>query len=376
MENKKLAIQWFIEQHADWEKLLSEKPYCITISRDVFNGQNLVMFKYSQIDSDFNLKLVRECRGIIFDEDTLEIVSFPFIKFGNYGESYCPEIDWATAQTASKIDGSLVKIVNINGKLLISTNGTIDAFKAPVAEQIGCSFKTFGDIVYDVLSKKCIAPCVFEEGWTYMFELVSPWTRVVIPWKENDLWYLGRRNNKTFQEEHFSADPFHGWFKTPKIFPLKSIDECIAATKDMPWDEEGYVVCDNKFNRVKVKSPAYLAVHRLKGNSVMSYARAIELVRTNEIDEVVAYFPEFKDALEECKKKFWNLVHETEAAWQEYLAIDASLPTRKDKALWITKHFKMPGIAFGLLDKKLVSVEDFFMNAPTEKLLRVLGYKE
>ena len=24
MKNKKLAIQWFIEQHADWEKLLGE----------------------------------------------------------------------------------------------------------------------------------------------------------------------------------------------------------------------------------------------------------------------------------------------------------------------------------------------------------------
>ena len=87
MKNK-LCIQKFIEEHADWEKLLSEKPYCISISRDVMFGRKLIMFKYSQIDSDFNIELVRECRGIILDEDTLEVICHPFNKFGNYEEPY------------------------------------------------------------------------------------------------------------------------------------------------------------------------------------------------------------------------------------------------------------------------------------------------
>ena len=52
--NKKLNVQWFIEQHSDWEKLLSEKPYCLTMSREQWNGMNLLMLKYSQVDSDFN----------------------------------------------------------------------------------------------------------------------------------------------------------------------------------------------------------------------------------------------------------------------------------------------------------------------------------
>ena len=97
--NKKLNIQQFIEQHADWEKLLQEKPYCISISRDAIFGRKLIMFKYSQIDSDFNLKLVRECRGLILDEDTMEVVCHPFEKFGNYGEAYCPEIDWKSLRS-------------------------------------------------------------------------------------------------------------------------------------------------------------------------------------------------------------------------------------------------------------------------------------
>ena len=135
---KKLAVQQFIEQHSDWEKLLQEKPYCMTISRDKMFGRNLVMLKYSQIDSDFKNEIVRECRGLILDEDTFEPVCVPFFKFGNYGESYCPEIDWKSCWVGEKLDGSLIKIVRIGNNLLWSTNGTIDAFKAPLAEQIGC----------------------------------------------------------------------------------------------------------------------------------------------------------------------------------------------------------------------------------------------
>jgi hypothetical protein len=375
--NGRLDIQTFIEQHADWEKLLAEKPYCITITRDEMLGKKLIMFKYSQIDSEFNIKLVRECRGLILNEDTLEPVSVPFFKFGNAGESYCPDIDWKSASILQKVDGSLVKIVLIGDDLLISTNGIIDAFKAPVAKQNGCKYKSFGEIVQEILDKKLIIPHDFVAGKTYMFELVSPWTRVVVPHKQNDLYFLGERDNATFQEKLPWEDKYvASFFKMPEKFGLHSLDECIAATKAMPWDEEGYVVVDKDFNRVKVKSPSYVAVHNLKGNGVLSYSRAIKLVRSNEIDEVCSYFEEFRPALEECKARFWKLVEDSENAWNEYLKVDSGLQTRKDKALWITKNFKIPGLAFGLLDKKISSVRDFFMNSPTDKLLKFLGYKE
>lgn len=377
--SKKLNIQQFIEQHPDWEQLLTDKPYCLTVTRDKMLGKNLIMLKYSQVDSDFNEAIVRECRGLILDADTSEIVSFPFTKFFNFGETNAAEIDWKTASILQKIDGSLIKVVKINGQLLVSTNGTIDAAKAPIAEQIGCSFKTFDDIVqycFRYATPEGVCYMDFEEGFTYMFELVSPYTRVVIPYKTPELYFLGLRNNLTFEEELPYSHPLALKFKTPQKFDLHTLDECIAATNQMPWDEEGYVVVDSKFNRVKVKSPAYVAAHGLKNNSVMSYARAIELVRANEIDEVCNYFEEFRSALEECKERFWKLVHETEASWNEYLKIDSELLTRKDKAVWITKNFKFPGAAFCLLDKKVSSVKDFFMQIPAVKLLSYLNYKD
>ena len=150
MKNK-LDIQCFIEQHSDWEKLLVEKPYCLNITRESWNGMNLVMLKYSQVDSDFSLPIVCECRGLILNEDTNEIVSFPFTKFFNFGETNAAEIDWSTARCGEKVDGSLIKIVNVGHNLLVSTNRTILASKAPIAEQIGCKYQFFGDIVAEQL---------------------------------------------------------------------------------------------------------------------------------------------------------------------------------------------------------------------------------
>ena len=389
MKNK-LSIQWFIEQHSDWEKILSEKPYSLIISRDEMFGKKLIMFKYNMIDSDLSLKLVQECRGLILDEDTLEIVSFPFTKFFNFGEVHAAPIDWSTARCGEKIDGSLTKIVNVGDNLLISTNGTILASKAPIAEQIGCKYSTFGDIIADILDdvleksgwqKKLQEEglcALWEEGYTYMFELCSPWTRVVVPHKENKLYFLGKRNNKTFEETYFTDDPiFSKIFDTPKVYPLKSIDECLAATKEMPWDEEGYVVCDGKFNRVKVKSPAYCAIHHMKGNGKLSYERGIDIIRSNEISEVVTYFPEFKNHLNGLKEKLKQTLSFLDQAWANYLIMDSKLLSRKDKAIEIQKLFKsFSGIGFALLDHKINSPKEWLETCPSNKLVKFLGYKD
>jgi tRNA splicing ligase len=46
----------------------------------------LILFKYDQINSPFNNKVVRNCRGIILDEsDDWRIVSYPYDKFFNLG---------------------------------------------------------------------------------------------------------------------------------------------------------------------------------------------------------------------------------------------------------------------------------------------------
>lgn len=377
-----LEVQKFIKSYLDWERLLAEKPYCLDVSRAEFNGRKLVMLKYNIISgSDYNEEIVRECRGLILDAGDFSVVSFPFRKFGNAGEGpWVDKIDWSTAKTTAKIDGSLLKVVKLGGKLLISTNGTILAETAPVANQVLCPYKSYRDIAEAVIVKKFGDIRAFadllEEDMTYMFELVSPWTKIIVPFPEDDLYFLGCRDNRTFQETFFKDHPLAKFFKTPKVYPLKSLDQCVSAAQKLHWDDEGYVVLDGAFRRIKVKSPAYLVARRLKNNGSMSVNRALEIVKLNEISEVTAYFPEFKAGLLEVKAKLDSAVASADTAWNAFREIAGSLPNRKDKAAWILKNFSFPALGFALLDGRYASAQDFYMALPTESLAKVLGLKE
>ena len=182
----------FIQNHPnDWEEKLSSDPYNLKISRD----GPYVMFKYNQLSSDFSNPIVREARGIIFREDNWKCVRRAFDKFFNYGEPNAAEIDWSTAKVQTKYDGSLISAWFDNRKWHYSTNGTIDAYKALTGD---IKLPTFGDVLEEAFrnngsSKKEIFEHLASKNVCYTFELVSPQTRVVIPYEKPDLYFIGHR---------------------------------------------------------------------------------------------------------------------------------------------------------------------------------------
>ena len=121
----------FCATHPNWEELLVAEPYCLKIKRDY----GFIIFNYNQLSSDFNNEIVREARGIIFAEGEWEYpVCHAFDKFGNWGESYVPELDWSTVKVSEKIDGSIMKLWNHNGRWRVSTNGNISARDASIGD--------------------------------------------------------------------------------------------------------------------------------------------------------------------------------------------------------------------------------------------------
>lgn len=288
----------FCKGHADWQELLTQEPYCLKIKED----GHYTMFSYDQIRSDFNIKLVREARGIIFRTGEWEQpVCWAFNKFGNYGESYAPDIDWDTAFVTEKVDGSLMKVW-WDGDWHISTNGCIDAFKAELnnvkmpdfgyyfLEALGKYYNSFGEFVSGL-----------ETHRTYMFELVGPYNRVVVPYDEPDLYFLGARTNSSGEEfycsELMAGALGLGKFKRPAHYSLTSLDDCIKAAELKTWDDEGFVVCDANFNRVKIKSPAYVLAHYTRNNNVINRRHLIKVILSNEVDEFLCYAADYKEEL-------------------------------------------------------------------------------
>ncbi len=333
--DKKLAVVEFIENNPAWEKLLAAPPYCIKIVRD----GGYIMLSYSQVESDFLNDIVRECRGLVLEDGTFRPVCVPFFKFGNYGESYVPAIDWASARTQEKIDGSLIKLWFDREKWHVSTNGTIDAGKAILTrtDLFGdCTYETFYDLFEDARRRAGLDLSALDKNRTYMFELVSPYNKVVILYPELDIYHIGTRDNNTLEELDVDIG-----VKKPKEFPLGDLAGCIAAATALPADKEGYVVVDKFYNRVKIKNPAYVALHRFKNNNEPNLSALVKLVREGETAEFLVYFPECTAAITDCEKAVADIIAELERATEELSR--RTFETRKDFALAVKD---MPFSAF------------------------------
>lgn len=302
-----LELRDFILSHGNWEELLTSDPYNLKISRD----EGYIMFKYNQVLSDFSIPLVREARGIIFREGDWECVCHAFNKFFNEGEKNVADIDWNTASVQEKVDGSLIKFW-YDKDWHVSTNGTIDAFKAELNDT---KYPNFLQLVFAAIHQ------VFEDEYnfvdlldpkcTYMFELVSPYNRVVIPYKEIKLYFLGARNMEDGKEYDPKKFDVSVYFNVPKRYSLHSLEDVQKAANELPWDQEGYVVCDANFNRVKIKSPQYVMAHYARNNGVVNTERLVQIVLDGEQEEFLTYASDYADELQEVEEAMHKIASDS-----------------------------------------------------------------
>lgn len=296
----------FMNTHSNWRELLAAPPRCIKAS-DQYSADGAhyyTILKYNQYDSDFSDIFVQMSRGSIFYQDPCsglwECVCHPFDKFGNYGESYVPEIDWQTARVQEKIDGSLIKMW-YHGGWHISTNGMVDA-RAATCQNDNFSYY---ELVMRALEKFGNPQDFFRAlmpGFTYMFELVSPENRMTIPYPEDRLYILGARDNYNHYESQTIArivkEKVGDMLLMPKTYSLHSLAQCIAAVEAMGADEEGFVVVDNNYNRVKIKSPEYLIASHLRFNNSITVKKIIKIARDGRLDDFLAYSSDYAERVE------------------------------------------------------------------------------
>ena len=323
-----------IRKNENWEEILAGEPYYIKVVRD----GNYVLLKYNQLASDFTNEIVRECRGCVFwipenHREFTDVVCFPFEKFGNYGESYVPSIHWDSARVLEKIDGSLMKCWWHNGNWHISTNSTIDARKAGTRVE-GVSFY---DVFMGALEKNGNPHDFFsslDQDYTYMFELVSLETRVTIEYPEAAIYYLGARNMLHFNEVNYPTTTidfkFFPFVKLPMRYPISTLEECIEAVNLMGANEEGFVVCDKFFNRMKIKSPEYLIASRIRNNNAITVKRVVEAMRAGYLDDFYAYAPDYRGFVDSILEAY-NRIAKACEMW--YIDVFSYMRHNKNKKL-------------------------------------------
>ncbi len=285
-----LKIQDYIYAHPNWRTELAEAPYNLKITED----DGFVMFKYDQIASDFNQEICREARGLILDSyDDFRVVRYAFRKFFNIDEGFADYINWDTAVASEKIDGSIMSVWYARGKWHLSTNGTIDAFKAPLNGV--CPYKTFGELFESVLPLSTFVGNRYENiCWT--FELVSPYNKVVIDYPKTKVYLLSVRFMDTLKEldyDQISTYAAKLRVSYPQFYYMNDEVGFRHIVEQMPEGHEGIVVRDANNNRVKIKTLLYFEMHRARNNGVLTLERAIDLILANDHAEFLSYFPEY-----------------------------------------------------------------------------------
>ena len=367
-----MFLEKFMNENSDWQAKLAVEPYCIETKED--GDYNIL--KYNMIMSDFNLPEVIEARGSIFRKDENGIwICFcrALDKFGNYGESYAatPRMGWDKGvDVQEKIDGSIVKVWYDRNRWHISTNGTIDAFKAD------CGDTTFGNLFIKILG---VEPDFFSlylnPECCYFFELVCPqYNHIVIRYKENAIYYLGCRNLKTGYE----VLPENSYMKFtnvkyPRHFTYHSLAECVEAAHRMGVDEEGYVcVSKNMENgsylRIKVKGDEYLRLHRIRGNGALTVLRVVEMWQSNSLDDFIAYYPEFNEFVNSVANSIKNLVSIADLAFSTINSY-RDIGNRADFARYANTYIQpLRAYLFARLDNKTANAAEFYKNMRARNL--------
>lgn len=279
--------------------------------------------------------VTRQCRGLIMNVETGEVLARPFPKFFNYGEHVNKgwPIPSGKPIVSEKLDGSLGILYALDdGVPRIATRGSF------ASDQAKWATKWWHDHVAMVPAK----------GETHLFEIIYPENRIVVNYDYSGLVHLVTLDNETGLPK---AAGLSAGMRAALQHDVTDL-EALAAL-DEP-NSEGFVCWYPEENvRLKIKFPEYVRLHKL-----------ITGVSEIAIWEHMRDGKTLDDLLEKVPDEFFSWVRGVQERIQgEYMAIEGKARQqyeaiqvgeswdRKSAALEIQK-MDNPGIGFAMLDNK------------------------
>jgi hypothetical protein len=303
----------------------------------------LVILNYDQIHSPKKNDIVRDCRGLTLELGSWDVVARSFRRFFNAGEDREGDdrFDWQNFNADAKEDGSLALLYRYQGSWRVNTRGSFAL--GEIGPGVGM---TWEETFYQGLDEMGMDD--LPEGYTFVFELCSPYNRVVRRYDQVTLFLLTAFHNATGTEP--SEALLDRWaqllqVERPRRFSFVSLDDIRCYLEEVEKDPtfEGVVVRDRYGERLKVKSSRYVALHHLHDNgNLFLTKRLLPLILQNEVAEVALCFPEVVEKSFDVVEKLYGPYGRMLAVWE----IARGLPTQKEFALFVTKHTKLAAVLF------------------------------
>jgi hypothetical protein len=350
-----------------------------------YPDHNLMVLNYSTYLSPKYNNITKECRSLVLEnKKPYNIISRSFSRFfdyyDNYGENSSIDLCSPNVRVYEKVDGSLINLYYHNGKWLVRTRSMAlaegDAYPA-----IGINVQnghTFRGIFDSIITNNYASVDDFYKNLntknTYIFELVSPKTRIVKQYNKDDIYLLASIDNETGKEMspvdlQILADIL--FISRPYTINFKSIKELSDYTENKLNDEdEGFVVADftNLYNvkRYKFKAKKYLWLHRMMSRHSLTNKDITDIVMRGDEEEFLKYFPEYTSNFEPFLQAREKIFDDIKKLSDKYLYIkDRKILAEKIKTT------KIQHILFGLYDNRDIDtiLSNMTLNAKVKLLL-------
>jgi hypothetical protein len=273
----------------------------------------LIGLKY-QAHSPKAHPIVRECRGLVLEDGSWDVVAKPFDRFFNAAEDpdALAAFRWSRCWCQSKEDGALAIAYAYRGAWHVNTSGSFGLAK------VGFSGRTWTQLLREASG---VEPARLDPARTYVFELCSPYTKVVRAYPRPVAYLLAMFDPATCRElpvEAADDEASRLGLRRPEQYRLSSMSEVAEFLAGKERDDptfEGVILRDDAGLRLKVKTRTYLAAHHAEGPGNLFHPRRLApLILSGEIDEVAAYHPEIREAAEAVRSRL-------EAAWETLRAV-------------------------------------------------------
>lgn len=317
----------FIDNISDVLWAIRDRDEFVVAEKDgytVINYNVMMSDTFPEFDEQFgNLNMAnliatmrRECRGIIFDTATGDILRRPFHKFFNVNEREETQehaVDMSgDYDILEKLDGSMIAPFIVNGEMIWGTKmGATDVAK-PVEEFVK------NNPQYDEFRY------LIGSGFTPIFEWCSRKQRIVLDYREDQLVLTAIRDIKT--GEYASYDRLVSLAKSYDIPVIRQWDNTLVEqwhsavqrgnktlssfvnfVRDLE-DIEGFVVRFSDGHMLKLKCDWYVQIHKAK-EKILQDRNIVELILDGKLDDVMAHLPkEDRDRLIVFESQF-NLAY-------------------------------------------------------------------
>jgi RNA ligase len=251
----------------------------------VKEGYTVINYNVMMADT-FDCPIRRECRGIIFDTATGDIIRRPFQKFFNVNErdetqDYAVDLSRDHA-ILEKLDGSMIAPFIVNGEMVWGTKmGATDVAK-PVEEFVK------NNPNYQFLAEEAIS-----NGYTPIFEWCSRKQRIVLDYQEDQLILTAVRNMTTGKYAFFKAwshlVPVVRTWDVGLEMDNKTMKSFVSYVRDLE-DLEGFVVRFDDGHMIKLKCDWYVQIHKAK-EAILQDRNIVELILDNKLDDIKAHLP-------------------------------------------------------------------------------------